>query len=407
MKKTKNGHGLPAQSGGFLIGLALALVVIALIAGTAWYLTRPKPVVVTVSPVDAGRVENTVANTRAGSVMACRRAKLAPPAGGRIEKLNVKEGDRVHPGQVLLSLWSDDVAARERMSRQQLQTAKARLREVCELSKASARDAKRADELRTRNFISQEAVERARTDAAAKQAGCDSAGAQVAEAQARIQASRADVDRTVLRAPFAGIVAEVNGEVGEYLTPSPPGIPTLPAVDLIDDSCLYVSAPIDEVDAAQLKVGMTGRVTLDAYRGRHFPGTVRRIAPYVLAVEKQARTVEVEVEFDRPGEAKHLLIGYSADIEIVLNGHDGVVRVPTPALMPGNRVLVLGAGGVLEERKIQTGLSNWDFTEAKTGLSKGDRVVTSLEREGVKAGARATTGNSSTGKKDAAAVQAQ
>jgi HlyD family secretion protein len=134
---------------------------------------------------------------------------------------------------------------------------------------------------------------------------------------------------------------------------------------------------------------MTGRVTLDAYRGRHFAGRVRRIAPYVLAVEKQARTAEVEVEFERPGETKNLLVGYSADIEIVVTGHDDVVRIPTPALMPGNRVLVLGTDGVLEERKIETGLANWEFTEVKSGLARGDRVVASLEREGVKAGARA------------------
>ena len=207
--------------------------------------------------------------------------------------------------------------------------------------------------------------------------------------RAPIQASRADTDRTVLRAPFAGIVAEVNGEVGEYLTPSPPGIPTLPAVDLIDDTCLYVSAPIDEVDGAQIKLGMTGRITLDAYRGKHFGGKVRRIAPYVLAVEKQARTVEVEVEFDRADETGSLLVGYSADIEVVVTGRDNVVRIPTSALMPGNRVLLLNAGGVLEERRIETGLSNWEFTEAKSGLARGDRVVTSLEREGVKAGAHA------------------
>ena len=377
------------QRGGLAIGLALSLVFIALLAAGVWYYTRPKPVTVTVATVDVGRVEQTVANTRAGSVMPCRRAKLAPPAGGRIERLNVTEGDRVRPGQVLLTLWDQDLAARERVSREQLQTAKAHVREVCELAKASARDARRARDLRAKNFISQEAVERADADAAAKQASCDSAGTQVGEAEARIQAARADIDRTVLRAPFAGIVGEVNGEVGEYLTPSPPGIPTLPAVDLIDDSCLYVSAPIDEVDAAQLKVGMNARVTLDAYRGQHFPGRVRRIAPYVLAVEKQARTVEVEVEFDRPAEARHLLVGYSADIEVVLGGRDNVVRVPTPALMPGRRVLVLGADGLLQERRIEAGLANWEFTEVKSGLGRGDRVVTSLEREGVKAGARA------------------
>ena len=231
-----------AQSGRLAIGLALALIVVASLAAALWYAMRPNPVTVAFAPADIGRVENTIANTRAGSVMACRRAKLAPPAGGRIERLNVTEGDRVRPGQVLLTLWSDDLTARERLAREQLQTAKARVREVCELAKASARDAGRARDLKARNFISQEAAERAAADAAAKQASCDSAGTQVAEAEARIQAARADTDRTVLRAPFAGIVAEVNGEVGEYLTPSPPGIPTLPAVDLIDDSCLYVSA---------------------------------------------------------------------------------------------------------------------------------------------------------------------
>jgi len=367
------------------IGLLLAFAAAA--AGALWYATRPKPVTVAVAQADVGRVEGTVANTRAGSVMACRRAKLAPPTGGRIERLNVKKGDRVRAGDVLLTLWNDDLTARERVSREQLLTARAKVREVCEIARASARDARRARELRARNFVSQEAVERADADAASKQASCDSTAAQVDEAVARVQASHADTDRTILRAPFAGIVAEINGEVGEFLTPSPPGIPTLPAVDLIDDSCIYVSAPIDEVDAAQLEVGMSGRVTLDAYRGTHFAGRVRRIAPYVLAVEKQARTVEVEVEFD--AEAKSLLIGYSADIEVVVSARDGVVRIPTNALMPGNRVLVLGADGLLAERAVEVGLSNWEFTEVKQGLARGEQVVTSLEREGVRAGARA------------------
>jgi HlyD family secretion protein len=182
-------------------------------------------------------------------------------------------------------------------------------------------------------------------------------------------------------------VAEVNGELGEFLTPSPPGIPTLPAVDLIDDSCLYVSAPIDEVDAARLDLGMPARITLDAYRGEHFDGKLRRIAPYVLALEKQARTVEVEVQFDNPVAARHLLVGYSADVEIVTDAREGALRIPTTALMPGNRVLVLGADGALEERRVETGLSNWEFTEVGSGLKPGERVVTSLERSGVKAGA--------------------
>jgi HlyD family secretion protein len=367
----------------------IAVILLAVVAALTFALTRPKPIAVVVAAVEPGKVETTVANTRAGSVAACRRAKLAPPLGGRIEKLHVREGDRVKAGQLLVELWNDDLAAREHISREQRATAQAHVREACLLADSATREAARSRALREKGFVSEGQVDRAESEARAKQAGCDSARAQVQEASARIGASRADTARSFVRAPFDGIVAEVNGEVGEYLTPSPPGIMTLPAVDLIDDSCLYVTAPIDEVDAARLKVGLSGRITLDAYRDRHFSGKVRRIAPYVLALEKQARTVEVEVEFDDPGETRHLLVGYSADIEVVVDARDNVLRIPTTALMPGSRVLVLTDQGVLEERKIETGLSNWEFTEAKSGIARGEHVVTSLERAGVKAGVHA------------------
>ncbi len=372
-----------------LRNILIAVAILAVLAGLTFSLTRPKPIAVVVAVVETGKVETTVANTRAGSVTACRRAKLAPPLGGRIDKLLVREGDRVKAGQVLVELWNDDLSARERISVEQRGTAQAHLREACLVADTARRNAERTRALRDKGFVSEERVDQAESEAKARQAGCESARAQVQEASARIGASRADTSRTVVRAPFDGIVAEVNGEVGEYLTPSPPGIPTLPAIDLIDDSCLYVSAPIDEVDAAQLKVGMGGRISLDAYRGKHFTGKLRRIAPYVLALEKQARTVEVEVEFDGADDIRHLLVGYSADIEVVVDVHDNVLRIPTSALMPGSRVLLLNADGVLEERKIEAGLSNWEFTEVKSGLGRGDRVVTSLERAGVKAGAAA------------------
>ncbi|MHB8668135.1 MAG: hypothetical protein ACYC7B_11560, partial [Burkholderiales bacterium] len=170
---TASNSSRPAQAGRLALGLALGLGAVALLGAAAWHFTRAKPVPVTLAAADRGRVEQTVANTRAGSVMACRRAKLAPPAGGRIERLDVAKGDRVRAGQVLLTLWDDDLTARARLAREQLRTASAHVREVCELASASARDARRARELRAKNFVSQEAVERADADAAAKQASCD------------------------------------------------------------------------------------------------------------------------------------------------------------------------------------------------------------------------------------------
>ncbi|MDX1376911.1 MAG: efflux RND transporter periplasmic adaptor subunit [Burkholderiales bacterium] len=367
---------------------ALLVAVVIAIAAAIWLATRPEPVAVLATPVEAGRVETTVANTRAGSVSACRRAKLAPPAGGRIETLAVKAGDRVETGQLLLALWNEDLVARELVATEALHASRMRVQEACALADIATRAAARARQLRDKGFVSEEAVDRANNEAKARQAACASSRALVDEAEARVRASRADTARTVLRAPFDGIVAEVNGEVGEYLTPSPPGIPTLPAVDLIDDSCLYVSAPIDEVDGAKLKVGMPARITLDAYRGAHFDGRVRRIAPYVLAIEKQARTVEVEVEFEDPERTRRLLVGYSADVEIIVEAREGVLRIPTRGLLPGARVLRVGADGRLEARSVETGLANWEYTEIRAGLERGDRVVTSLERAGVEPGAR-------------------
>jgi HlyD family secretion protein len=191
----------------------------------------------------------------------------------------------------------------------------------------------------------------------------------------------------VLRAPFDGVVADISGELGEYATPSPPGIPTPPAIDLIDDRCLFVSAPIDEVDAANIKAGQRSRITLDAIKGKSFAGKVKRVAPYVLEVEKQARTVEVEVEFVEPPKEENLLIGYSADVEIMHTSHENVLRIPTQALLEGKRVLVYNpSSGVLEERTVTTGLANWDRTEITAGLSEGEQIVMSLDQAGVKAG---------------------
>jgi HlyD family secretion protein len=150
---------------------------------------------------------------------------------------------------------------------------------------------------------------------------------------------------------------------------------------------MFVSAPIDEVDAASIKVGQEGRITLDAIKGKTFAGKVKRIAPYVLELEKQARTVEVEVEFVAALNDENLLVGYSADVEIVHSSRDNVLRIPTQTLLEGKRVF-LYQDGVLEDRTVTTGLANWEHTEIISGLKEGDQIVLTLDQDGVKAGAR-------------------
>jgi HlyD family secretion protein len=373
--------------------LALRLFVFGLVVAAAVfgyrYLTRKPALPVQLYTVAMGPVETLVSNTRAGTVKACRRAKIAPQSGGQIAKLYVKEGDRVRAGQVLLTLWSGELTAQLELARSQLATSKARADEACTRAANAARERERAEKLRDRGFVSQEAVEQARTQAEAQAAACVAARTDIRQGEARVRLVQAQLSRTELTAPFDGIVAEVTGEVGEFATPSPPGIPTPPAVDLIDDSCLYVSAPVDEVDAPQVRVGMSARIILDAFPARRFPGHVRRIAPYVLEVEKQARTVEVEVEFDDPKGLGTLLTGLSADIEVIAGRQDNVLRIPTSALLEGGRVLVYDpAAGVVRERKIQTAAGNWEYTEVRSGVEAGSRIVLSLDREGIEDGAK-------------------
>lgn len=364
------------------------LVILVVVATAAWFFTRPKPVPVVLATVQRGTVQAMVSNTRAGTVKACRRSKMAPPAGGQISQMLVKKGQRVKAGQVLLRLWSEDLQAQDRLAHEQLNTAETQAQQACIQADLAEKEAERAHQLQAQGFISPQGMDQKDSAAKVARAGCESARSQIEQSRSRIAVAQASLDRMVLRAPFAGVVADISGEQGEFATPSPPGIPTPPAIDLIDDSCLYVSAPIDEVDASHVKEGLPGIITMDAIKGQQFEGKVRRVAPYVLDLEKQARTVEVEMAFLHIPKSERLLVGYSADVEIIYDTHKDVLRIPTSALMEGKRVM-LYHNGALESRKVETGLSNWEYTEITSGLNEGDQLVLSLDRDGVKAGARA------------------
>ncbi len=369
--------------------LLLAAIAIAGIAAVVGYTMRDTPLRVVAVAVERGDVEATVANTRAGTVNACRRAGLSPALGGQIASLPVSTGERVTSGQVLLELWNEDLRAERILAERDAIASVARAKESCVIAKVAEREAKRLVSLRERGISSEEETDRAVGDAEAKQAGCEAVRDLVRVSDARVDVATAALQRTLLKAPFDGVIAEINGELGEFVTPSPVGVPTPPTVDLIDNSCLYISAPIDEVDAPAVRTGMLARITLDAFPDQDFPGHVRRVAPYVLEVEKQARTVEVEAEIDNP-EKYDLIPGYSADVEIILDTRVDVLRIPALAVIDGEKVLLLNEQDqVIEERMIERGVSNWEYSEIVSGLDGSELVILSVDREGVEAGATA------------------
>ena len=366
------------------------VLVIAAAAVIVWFLTRPKPVEVVVKPVDRGIVERTVANTRAGTVKACRRAKLSPSVGGQIAKLSIREGDTVKEGDLLLEIWNQDLVAQGQLAQSEAEAARARARAACLKAEVSQREANRLVKLRDKGVASEERTDKAVTDAKALRADCKAAKASVLMSEARIGVVKANLARTRLIAPFDGVVAEINGELSEFVTPSPIGIATPPVVDLIDNTCFYITAPIDEVDVPKIASGMTARVSLDAFGDRSFPGKVRRIAPYVLDREKQARTVDVEVQFTIPEDIRKMLAGYSADVEIILDVRENTLRIPTEAVLEGNRVFVYFPDNkMIKERTFKSGISNWYYTEVISGLKPDELVVVNVDRVGMKDGAKA------------------
>ena len=368
--------------------LILTTVFVVVVASIYFYRHRSTSIDVQAYTLSSGEVSSSVANTRVGTIKACRRAYLAPATGGQVAILHIHEGDKVKQGQLLLEVWNQDLKAQLTLQKAQIQVSRSTAEQACHLAGGAERDAERMTQLRQRNqVVSVEQVDKSVTGSNSQRAACRAAQLAVEVAEAQLQVAEAAVQRTLIKAPFDGTVAEVNAELGEFVTPSPPGIPTLPPIDLLDLSCLTVSAPIDEVDAATIRPGMRACVSLDAFKDKRCSGVVTRVAPYVLEKEKQARTVEVEVTLKEAKDLAELMPGYSADIEVSIDHKASALRLPAEAIMENNRVLLIDAEGVLHERTFIPGLSNWNYTEVVSGLQSGDQVVLSIGQEGVKDGA--------------------
>ena len=348
------------------IALAVVIILVVLVMS---FNRGQDPIKVSAIFPEIRTVEHTVSNTRAGTIDACRRSKMSPAMGGHIDSLPVKEGDEVKKDQVLLELWNKEAKAR-------VQAAEMNAKQVCILSERAEKNAQRKTELRQKDLASEDETEIAVSNAASQSAACDAA-------LANVKVTQASLERTMLIAPFNGVVAEIEGELGEYVTPSPVGVATKPTVDLIDSSCIYISAPIDEIDAPEVHSGMKARIMMDAFGDQEFPATVRRVAPYVLDLEKQARTVEIEAVFDNPD--KVLLPGYSADIEVIIDRSENTLSIPTQAVMRDNFIYLIDSEKLVK-KQIEVGLSNWQYTEVTKGLTIEDQIVLSVDREGVKAG---------------------
>jgi HlyD family secretion protein len=368
--------------------IVAGIAVVALVVFLRYTVFAPDIVEVRTAAAEMGLVEETVTNTRAGTVKVRLRAELSPQIGGLVVALPHREGDSVKAGEVVVVLDSRAQRAELVSARTAVEAANAQADEACLAAELAEKELTRVENLHARGIASEQNLDVLRTDRDRTRAGCAAGRAAVGQAESRVFAAEIQLQFTELRAPFAGTVAEVSTEVGEYITPSPPGLPIPPVIDLLDPGSIYVSAPIDEVDAERLGVGLAVRVTVDSRPDRTFEGSVARVAPYVLDVLEQNRTVEVEVELTDPQAIVGVLPGTSADVELILDRREEALRIPASAVAEGGKVLVL-ADGVLVEKEIDVGLKNWRFAEVLDGLEPGEMVVVVRNSPDIKAGARA------------------
>lgn len=364
---------------------ALALVIVAL----RLTVLRPAPVPVTVQSVERGTVEATVVNSRAGTVHSRHEAELSPGLSGIVTELPVKKGDRVARDDILLRINDEEYRAQVHLSERALEAARSTEREACLRMEQAQRDLRRHRSLVEQGFESDEVLEELQTKYDIAVSACEAARKRTSQADAALASARATLAKATLQAPFDGIVAEVECEIGEWVSPSLPGMYLPPVMDLIDPDHLYVRAPLDEVDVARIRPGLPVRITMDAFSGREFDATLSWTAPMVDTREEQNRTQEVEAVFVEGADLDGVLPGLSADVEIILESRTDVLRVPTYALLDQKRVLVV-RGDHLEEVQVEVGLSNWEYSEITAGVSEGDRIVVSLDRMEVRAGARVT-----------------
>ncbi len=380
------GYALPVKR--FLRVLTWLAVLAVIVAALMLTVFRSNPVPVSVHRVDRGEVESLVVNSRAGTVKSRQRSQLSPGISGTVVEITARKGDTVAAGQLLLRLDDAEVLAQVNTAAKNLAAAEAAVLELRVQYDQAGRELSRNRPLAEQGAIPASTLESLQSRRDAAEAAMEAARERVKQARAQLESSRTVMEKTRVHAPFTGTVAEISTELGEWLSPSPPGVNIPAVIDLVDLDSLYVSAPLDEIDLAKVREGLPVRVTIDAFPDSEFPGRVRRIAPYVQDRQEQNRTFEVEVGFESLADAHLFRPGATADVEVILERRERVIRIPTYALMEGDKVLLLERGRLVA-RSVRTGLRNWEYTEILEGLAEGDEIVTSLDRAEVKEGAEA------------------
>ena len=342
---------------------------------------REKAIAIEAATASVGPVEDVVVNSEAGTVKTRSRATLGVESAGRVGEILRREGTTAKAGEVLLRLDQRTERTRLLAARRNVEVTRAAAEAARAASTLAQQAFDRVASLHEKSLASQEQLDEAKAHREGADAEARAADARRKNADAAVLLAEDDLTHAEIRAPFDGTVSHRYVEVGEQV------IPGQALIELVSLSRLYVSAPIDERDAGRLKEGLPVRITIDTYPGITWESQLTRLSPVVEVAKEQNRTQEIEADFPPDRSKPEPSPGMTADVEIVLGRREAVLRIPTFSVIEGKRVLV-AVNGRAVSRGVLVGLRSWEWTEVRSGLRAGDRVITSLDRAGLKDGAR-------------------
>jgi HlyD family secretion protein len=353
--------------------------------------------------VTRGDVARSVVAT--GKIQPITKVEVKSKASGIVEKLDVDINNVVKKGQQLAQLDQQEIVAQVEAQRAQLASAEANVGTYeanIEQDKVNAAapdlpmyklTLDRNTEMQKEGIVSVQALNDANKDYQAALTRRDSAKAQIGvdtaklkQARAQVQQSQATLNQleeekgyTTILAPMDGVILSRDVEIGDAVS----SILVLGSTATLvmtegDVNEVYVQGKVDEADIAHVYLGQPARIKVESFRDRVFNGKVTKISP--MGVEKDnVTTFEVRVSINNPGgELKALM---TANAEILLDEHKGVLTVPENAVMYDN---MKNASVQVPDKKqkdgtrkvsVTVGLSNGSVTEIANGLKEGDQVV--------------------------------
>ncbi len=398
-----------------LIPILIWTLVAAAAVGAGAYFYMQEPVIeVTAGKVERCMVEETISSIASGTVMPKERSMVAAASIGTIAKVLVEEGDKVNEGDLLVELDHDEVDAQLALTQANLKVGLSRLEQAriaakiyeeisaTRVSQAAAQldqmqlDFNRVKELSEKKAVSQSdfekvtlAVRVARETKAAAEASqkenlvraeeIRSAEAAIEQLEAAVRVAEAARERSMVRAPFTGVIAKKILQVGEAVAMG------LPLLQMVRAEDCYIEAPFDEANAAQIHLGQPVRLNLDPYPGETFKGEISYIAPVVTVNKELTRTLDVKVRILEQQEK--FVPGMSADVTIIVQQKDNVLAVPSESLVRDEFAYVIENGHAVHH-DVKLGIGNWERQEVLEGLEEGQTIITSVAIKALKNGSK-------------------